>query len=310
MATATAEPTAGKDRTERPAWMEKPKPLTQGAKGLSLIVTVLVVVVPFWIVIATSFAPDQQVMANGGYALWPDEWTFRAYDLIFSGGQIPRALLVSAGVTFFGTLFSLVSTVMLAYALARPGVVGGKPVMLMILFTFLFPAGMIPSFLVVNELNLRNTYWALFLPVLISAFNLVVMRGFFQGIPAELFESAKIDGAGELRILLTIVVPLSKAVIAVVGLFYAVGYWNDFFRAMLYTDQATMWPLQTWMRTYVVQSQNSLIQMNGGVNEQLQFAPQTVNMAVVVLATVPILCVYPFIQRYFTKGVLTGAVKS
>ncbi|MET9581899.1 carbohydrate ABC transporter permease [Streptomyces sp. NPDC006539] len=301
---------AASEHTERPAWMEKPKPVTQGAKGLALIVTVLVVLVPFWVVIATSFAPDHQVIANGGYAVWPDEWTFRAYELVFSGGQIPQALAVSGLVTSVGTAFSLACTVMLAYALARPGVVGGKPVMLMILFTFLFPAGMIPSFLVVNGMGLRNTYWALFLPVLISAFNLVVMRGFFQGIPAELFESAKIDGAGELRTLLTIVLPLSKAVVAVVGLFYAVGYWNDFFRAILYTDQSTMWPLQTWMRTYVVQSQNSLIQVSGGVNEQIQFAPQTVNMAVVVLATVPILCVYPFIQRYFTKGVLTGAVKS
>ncbi|WP_327371588.1 carbohydrate ABC transporter permease [Streptomyces sp. NBC_01217] len=296
--------------TERPAWMERPKPVTRGARGLALIVTVLVVLVPFWVVVATSFAPDQQVIANGGYALWPDEWTLRAYELVFSGGQILRALAVSGLITLVGTAFSLACTVMLAYALARPGVVGGKPVMLMILFTFLFPAGMIPSFLVVNGLHLRNTYWALFLPVLISAFNLVVMRGFFQGIPAELFESARIDGAGELRILLTIVLPLSKAVVAVVGLFYAVGYWNDFFRAILYTDQSTMWPLQTWMRTYVVQSQNSLIQVQGGVGEQIQFAPQTVNMAVVVLATVPILCVYPFIQRYFTKGVLTGAVKS
>ncbi|MDX3768963.1 MULTISPECIES: carbohydrate ABC transporter permease [unclassified Streptomyces] len=298
------------EHAERPAWMEKPKPVTQGVKGLALVVTVLVVIVPFWVVIATSFAPDKQVIANGGYALWPDQWTTHAYDLIFSGGQITRAMLVSGGITVVGTAFSLTCTVMLAYALARPNVVGGKPVMLMILFTFLFPAGMIPSFLVVNGMGLRNTYWALFLPVLISAFNLVVTRGFFQGIPAELFESAKIDGAGELRTLVTIVLPLSKAVVAVVGLFYAVGYWNDFFRAILYTDQATMWPLQTWMRTYVVQSQNSLISVGGGVSEQIQFAPQTVNMAVVVLATVPILCVYPFIQRYFTKGVLTGAIKS
>ncbi|MFJ6632585.1 carbohydrate ABC transporter permease [Streptomyces sp. NPDC091376] len=297
-------------RTERPAWLEKPKPLTQGAKGLALAATVLAVVIPLWVVIATSFAPDAQVSANGGYALWPREWTLHAYDLVFSGGQITRALVVSALVTLVGTLLSLVCTITLAYALARPGVVGGRPVMIGILFTFLFPAGMIPSFLVVNSLGLRNTYTALFLPVLVSAFNLVVMRGFFQGIPAELFESAKLDGAGELRILCTIVLPLSKAVIAVVGLFYAVGYWNDFFRALLYLDDQSMWPVQTWMRTYVVQAQNQLVQVGGATGEQVDFAPQTVNMAVVVLATVPILVVYPFVQRYFTKGVLTGAVKS
>ncbi|WP_299537134.1 carbohydrate ABC transporter permease [uncultured Streptomyces sp.] len=301
-------PTA--ERAERPAWKEKPKPVTRAGKGVVLVVTVLTVIVPFWVVLATSLSPDSQVIANGGYALWPERWTTHAYDLVFSGGQITRAVGVSALVTVVGTAASLACTILLAYALARPGVTGGKPIMLLILFTLLFPAGMIPSFLVVNGMGLRNTYWALFLPVLVSAFNLVVMRGFFQGIPQELFESAKIDGAGELRILFTIVLPLSKAVVAVVGLFYAVGYWNDFFRAVLYTDQATMWPLQTWMRTYVVQSQQSLINVAGNVNEQIQFAPQTVNMAVVMIATVPILCVYPFIQRYFAKGVLTGAVKS
>ncbi|MFF0484940.1 carbohydrate ABC transporter permease [Streptomyces sp. NPDC004435] len=293
---------------KRPSWMEKPRPLTQAGKAVALVLTVALVVIPFWIVIATSFAPDQQVVDNGGWAMWPDEWTFKAYDSILSGGVITRALLVSAAVTVLGTLTSLVCTVMLAYALARPGVVGGKPVMLLILFTFLFPPGMIPSFLVVDSLGLRNSYWALVLPVLISAFNLVVVRGFFQGIPEELYEAARLDGAGELRTLVTIVLPLSKSVVAVVGLFYAVGYWNDFFRGVLYLDDASMWPLQTVMRQYVTQGQN-LTSDAAAAGLAVQ-APQTMRMAVVVLATAPILCVYPFVQRYFAKGVLTGAVKS
>lgn len=301
-----AKPAPG--RNHRPVWMEKPKPVTRVGKPVALAVTVALVVIPFWVVVATSFAPDQQVVDNGGWALWPEAWSVKAYDKILSGGVVVHALMVSIGVTVFGTFLSLICTVLLAYALARPGVVGGKPVMLMVLFTFLFPPGMIPSFLVVDGLGLRNSYWALFLPVLISAFNLVVVRGFFQGIPEELYEAARLDGAGELRTLLTIVLPLSKAVIAVVGLFYAVGYWNDFFRAVLYLDDAGMWPLQTVMRQYVTQGQN-LTDDASAAGLAVQ-APQTMRMAVVVLGTVPILCIYPFVQRYFAKGVLTGAVKS
>ncbi|MEU9996151.1 carbohydrate ABC transporter permease [Streptomyces sp. NPDC050848] len=288
--------------------MEKPKLITQILKAVVLTFTVVVVVVPFWVVVATSFAPDQQIIDNGGWAFWPEQWSFKAYDKILGGGVVGHALWVSVGVTVFGTLASLTCTVLLAYALARPGVVGGKPVMLLVLFTFLFPPGIIPSFLVVDGLGLRNTYWALVLPVLVSAFNLVVIRGFFQGIPEELYEAAKLDGAGELRILVTIVLPLSKAVIAVIGLFYAVGYWNDFFRAVLYLDDQGMWPLQTVMRQYV--TQGAKLADEASAEEALIAAPQTFRMAVVVLGTLPILCLYPFVQRYFAKGVLTGAIKS
>lgn len=295
-------------RSHRPAWMEKPKPLTQVVKALVLAFTVVVVVVPFWVVIATSLAPDQQILDNGGWALWPDQWTLQAYDKILGGGVVGHALLVSIGVTVFGTLASLTCTVLLAYALARPGVAGGKPVMVLILFTFLFPPGIIPSFLVVDSLGLRNNYLALVLPVLINVFNLVVVRGFFQGIPEELYEAARLDGAGELRILFTIALPLSKAVIAVIGLFYAVGYWNDFFRAVLYLDDQGMWPLQTVMRQYV--TQGAKLADEASAQEAMVTAPQTFRMAVVVLGTLPILCLYPFVQRFFAKGVLTGAIKS
>ncbi|UUN31502.1 carbohydrate ABC transporter permease [Streptomyces sp. FIT100] len=288
--------------------MEKPRTVTRVAKALALALTVAVVVVPFWVVIATSFAPGQQLIDNGGWALWPQEWKLDAYTSALSNGTTTRALFVSLGVTVVGTAFSLVSTVFLAYALARPGVVGGKPVMLLILFTFLFPPGMIPSYLVVYSLGMVDTYWSLFLPVMVNVFNLVVVRGFFQGIPDELYEAARLDGAGELRTLFTIVLPLSKAVIAVVGLFYAVGYWNDFFRGVMYLTDTSMYPLQTVLRGYVSQGDG----LNQGLTDEgtLAQAPQAMKMAIVVIATVPILCAYPFIQRYFTKGVLTGAVKS
>ncbi|MBE8472291.1 carbohydrate ABC transporter permease [Streptomyces justiciae] len=292
--------------TARPGWMEKPKPATQAAKVLALVTVVLLVCVPFLVIVSTSLASQEEVVANGGWVLWPTSPTLQAYRDILDGGIVTHALGVSAGVTVVGTLLSLACTVTLAYALARPGVLGGRPALLLILFTFLFPPGMIPNFLLVKELGLLDSYASLILPVLINVFNLVVLRGFFQGIPEELYEAARLDGAGDLRVLCTIVLPLSKAALAVVGLFYAVAYWNSWFYASLYLE-SDHWPLQQVLRTYVISgvSMTDTTLGDGAVN-----APQTIQMAVLVIATVPILLVYPFLQKYFTKGVLTGAIKS
>ena len=290
----------------RPGWMEKPKPATQAAKAVALVAVVLLVCVPFLVILSTSLASQREVVANGGWVLWPKDPTLKAYRDILDGGIVTHALGVSAGVTIVGTLLSLVCTVTLAYALSRPGVFGGKPVLLLVLFTFLFPPGMIPSFLVVKELGMLNSYASIVLPVLVNVFNLVVLRGFFQGIPEELYEAARLDGAGDWRVLWTIVIPLSKAALAVVGLFYAVAYWNSWFYASLYLE-SDHWPLQQVLRTYVVAGSGLTDTTTG---EATVNAPQTIQMAVLVIATVPILLVYPFLQKYFTKGVLTGAVKS
>jgi putative aldouronate transport system permease protein len=185
---------------------------------------VLLVPFPLWTVTATSLASPQDVIANGGWVVWPERITLGAYREILSGGIVTRALVVSTGITVVGTALSLTCTVLLAYALSRPGVYGGRPVLLLILFTFLFPPGMIPLFLVVRTTGLFDQYAALILPFLVNVFNLVVMRGFFQSIPADLIEAARFDGAGDLTILWRVVLPLSKAVLAVIGLCYAVGY--------------------------------------------------------------------------------------
>jgi len=291
----------------RPAWMGRPAPAVSALKAATVVVILALIAVPFWLVLATSLSSDAKVNANGGWSLWPDKLDFSAYTNVFKGGTIGHALWVSVLVTAIGTALSLASTTFLAYALSRPNVLAGKPVLLAILFTFLFPAGMIPSFLVVSDLHLFDHLAALFVPVMINVFNLVIMRGFFQGIPEELYEAARLDGAGDLRTLLRIVLPLSKAIIAVVGLYYAVGYWNDYFRAMLYTNGGSLNPLSTVLRGFVIAGNNP----NAEVGVDIAgIAPMKAISALVVIAIVPIAAAFPFLQRYFTKGVMTGAVKS
>jgi putative aldouronate transport system permease protein len=288
--------------------MEKPKPITTVARGAALALVVVMVVLPFLVVVSTSLASSSDVTHAGGYVLVPSHFSFAAYTEILSGGVVTHALLASAGITIVGTAISLFCTITLAYALSRPQFGAGKPILLLVLFTFLFPPGIIPGYLIVKSVGLLNSYASLFLPVTISVFNLVVVRAFFQGLPAELYDSARIDGAKEWQTLLRIVIPLSKGVIAVIGLFYAVAYWNSFFTAILYLDDSSKWPLSAILQLYVTQGAQI-----GGANasEAASYqAPQTVQMAVVVLAIIPILCVYPFLQRFFTKGVLTGAVKA
>ncbi|MFD3562090.1 MULTISPECIES: carbohydrate ABC transporter permease [unclassified Streptomyces] len=300
MTTTTRNPT-------RPAWKERPRPATQAAKAVAIAVVLALVLIPFLVIISTSLASNKEVVDNGGWVLWPTDPTLRAYRNILSGGIVTKALGVSIGVTLTGTLASLACTSFLAYALSRPGVLGGKPILLVILFTFLFPPGMIPAFLLVKGLGLQNMYAALIAPVLINVFNLVVLRGFFQGIPEELYEAARLDGAGDWAVFWRIVLPLSKAALAVVGLFYAVSYWNAWFNASIYLE-SDHWPLSQVLRTYVIGG--AQISDTGLSEAGMVSAPQTTQMAVLVIATVPILLVYPFLQKYFTKGVLTGAVKS
>lgn len=291
----------------RPAWMEKPRFATKAAKGVAVVVVLALVLIPFLVIVSTSLASNREVVDNGGWVLWPSDPTLRAYRTILSGGIVTKALGVSVGLTVLGTLFSLACTTFLAYALARPGVFGGKPVLLLILFTFLFPPGMIPAFLLVKGMGMMDTYAALIAPVLINVFNLIVLRGFFQGIPEELYEAARLDGAGDWHILWRIVLPLSKAALAVVSLFYAVSYWNAWFHASIYME-SDHWPLSQVLRTYVIGG--SQIADTGLSEAGMVSAPQTTQMAVLVIATVPILLVYPFLQKYFTKSVLTGAIKS
>jgi len=285
--------------------IERENRLERSVKIGVFAVVIFAVVYPFLSVLATSLASEPDVIKNGGLVIWPEHPTFNAYRTIFAGGVVTRAITVSMGITVVGTLLSLAVTIGMAYGLSRR-VWGGKYFLLLALFTLLFTPGIIPNYLAVKQYGLLNSYASLILPVLVSAFNLVVLRQFFMNIPSELLDSARIDGANDWDILLKIVLPLSKAVVAVVALFYAVSYWNDFFNALLYLNDSSMWPLQLVLRLYVVQG--APLPSGGEVSEN---APplQSIQMAVVVIAMIPILCVYPFLQRYFTRGVLSGAIK-
>lgn len=198
---------------------------------------------------------------------------------------------------------------MLAYALSRPGSFGQRPMLLLVLFSLLFSPGLIPNYLVVKEFGLLDSLFALILPTAISGFNVIVLRSFFMSIPDSVLDSARVDGAGDFRIFWSVVLPLSKAVLAVVGLFYAVGYWNAFFNAMLYINDTAKWPLQLVLRTYVINNTELSSGDLGGAGSD-QLPPQeSIQMAILVVSLVPILIVYPFLQRHFAKGMLTGAVK-
>jgi len=290
----------------RPAWLERETWFERIIKIGVFAVILFVVVYPFVSVVATSLASDQDVIKNGGLVIWPESPTLNSYKTIFAGGVVTRAAMVSVGITVIGTIVSMVLTVGMAYGLSRK-IVGGRIILIIALTTLLFTPGIIPNYLAVKQYGLLNTYASLILPVVISAFNLVVLRQFFMGIPTELIDSAKIDGANDFDVLIKIVLPLSKAVLAVIALFYAVNtYWNSFFNALLYLNDSAMWPLQLVLRLYVVQG--APLPTAG---EALDSVPplQSLQMAVVVVALVPILLVYPFLQRYFTSGVLSGAIK-
>ena len=236
----------------RPAWEEEPTPAGKVAKWLTLSVAVILILLPLYVVVLTSLSTEGSVTRAGGLVVVPDEFSPAAYIQIFSGGVVTRAVVVSLGVTLIGTALSVGITMLAAYGLSRPGTFMHKPLLFAVLLTFLFGPGIIPSYLMVDSLGLINSYASLILPTAISAFNLIVMRAFFMNIPGELIDSARVDGANEFRIFRQIVMPLSKAVTAVVALFYGVGYWNAFFNAMLYLNDNNKWPLQMVLRTYIV----------------------------------------------------------
>ncbi|KRF39855.1 putative aldouronate transport system permease protein [Paenibacillus sp. V4I9] len=260
---------------------------------------------PFLYILAVSFTSPEEV-ARGGIILFPKEWSLASYRYIFSTNTLVRSLMVSIYITVVGTFINLLFTSLMAYPLSKAHIRGRKYILLAVLFTMLFGGGLIPTYFIVKALGLTNTLWSLMIPSAISGFNLIVLKNFFQQIPDGLEDSAKIDGCSDLGVLFRIVLPLSMPAMATFALFYAVSHWNQFFNAILYINDNTKWPIQVLLREIVILAQSRI---GDASIDEAQIQPLTIRMAVIVFATVPILFVYPFLQKHFTKGVLLGSVK-
>ncbi|MFC0214640.1 carbohydrate ABC transporter permease [Paenibacillus chartarius] len=273
---------------------------------LLLALVAIVTFLPFMHVMAVSFATESEV-ANKPFLLFPTTFTLDSYRYILSTDSIFRALGVSVGVTVVGTFVSMLLTSLMAYGLTRKDLDGRKFFNFLIVFSMLFNPGIIPLFLVVKEMALIDSYWSLILPVAVNAFNLIILRSFFSNLPDGLEESAKIDGCNDFGILFRIVLPLSMPAIATISLFYAVNYWNTYFNAVMFLNTAEKWPIQVLLRQIVIVASGFTADTS-----DLSFVKppeQTIKMAVIAISTLPILIVYPFLQKYFVKGALVGSVK-
>jgi putative aldouronate transport system permease protein len=307
----TPKAVRGRRRAGRPPWEEPPTAVGQTAKGLTLGGFLLVILIPLWIVVVTSLSTQAAINRAGGLVIWPDGLTVEAYRETLGDPTVRTALLVSLGITLVGTALSMAVSILCAYGLSRQRSLGHRFLLALLIVTMFVNGGLIPTFLVVTGLGGYGQWWALILPSAVSVFNILVLRSFYTQTSADLIEAARMDGAGDWRILWSIVLPTSRAVTAVTALFYAVGYWNSFFNVMLYmpTD-SEKWPLQYVLFTYVNRGNGMPGSVNAGFGTaHAQTAPLALQMAVVVLTLVPLLIVYPFVQKHFRTGVLTGAVK-
>ncbi|GGO63971.1 protein LplC [Microbacterium nanhaiense] len=269
-----------------------------------LVVIGLIALVPFLYVLAGSFATEAEI-ATRPFFLWPETFSLKAYSTILTSDAFVRALVTTVLVTAVGTGIQLLLTASMAYPLSKANLPGGRVMLMLIVFTMVFSGGMIPTFLVVKELGLLDTYWALILPAAINPFSLIIIKNFFQQLPKELEESAMIDGANEVRTMWSVILPLSKPVLATFALFYAVGIWNDFMSPLLYLNDSSMWTLQMFLRQVTAATDLSMLQSDAS-----EMPPaQGIKFAVIIVATLPILLFYPFLQKHFAKGMLLGSVK-
>ena len=272
-------------------------------------VLLLIILYPLWFIVIASFS-DPSAVAGGHVWVWPVGFTLDGYDELLKQPKVWLGYRNTIAYPVAGTLIGLAVNIPAAYALSRKDLWGRKGLMGLYVFTMFFSGGLIPIFLTVQQAGLYNTFWVLVLPFSVSAYNIIVARTFFEtSLPPDLWDAAQIDGCGNLRFFFTMALPLSKAVISVIALWTAVGQWNSYFNALIYIRDENLYPLQLIMRNILITNQNFAAL---GTGEAAMIAMRRANLvryAMIIIATVPIMCVYPFIQKYFDQGVMIGAVK-
>lgn len=276
---------------------------------LIAMIVILIVLIPLIFVMAASFS-DPDMVIRGKVFLIPKGITTKAYTMVFENKDIWRGFANSVFYTAAGTLISVTLTVLAAYPLSRKGLPGRNLLMMGILFTMYFSGGMVPTYLLVRDLGMYNTVWAVLVPAALSTYNLIVAKTFFENsIPDELYESAYLDGCGNIQMLFKIVLPLSKAILAVLVLYYAVGIWNSYFDALIYLKDTAKHPLQIVLRNILLLGQTEQMGTNDvGMAEKIKMA-EAIKYSAIVVSSIPMILIYPFIQKHFVKGVMIGAVK-
>lgn len=262
---------------------------------------------PFLNVIATSFSSSRAIISNEVF-LWPVEFTTEAYSRLVEDGQLLRGLKNTVLITVVGTGLNMIVTIFTAYALSKKRLNGRKALMSFFVFTMLFSGGLIPTFIVVKSTNLTDSYWSLWLPAILSVYNMIIMKNFLENIPTSLEEAASIDGAGDWYIMFSIYIPLSKAVIATLSLFYAVYWWNNYSNVLYYISSSSKQTMTVILMQMLDNVSDSLMVGDSALMEK-SLTPEGVKAAAIIFTTLPIMCVYPFVQRYFVKGVMIGSVK-
>ena len=262
----------------------------------------LVILIPLWYVLVVSLSTPQSYAADPVH-LWPRTVSLDQYASVLRNDSVMRSLAVSVGLTAVGTTLSMMLSIGGGYALSKKELPGRNLCLTLIIVTMFFSGGLVPYYLLIRGLGLNNTYFALFIPTAINSFNLIVLKNHFLAFPQSLEESARLDGCNDLMILIRIVVPLSRPVIATIALFYAVGYWNDYFQATLFISSAKMYPMQVVLRQMVImQTVSGIHGLNGQAIEQFK-------MACVIIGILPMLLLYPFVQKFFARGIMVGAIK-